>query len=100
MKHKTIRRLFWITFLPLTVAFAAPFLSGCTDEQDICKAFCRKAAECLQCGSTANLERCQSVCVDMSIDDKKALGDCTEDCMIMRTCPAFTQHPDLNPCRP
>lgn len=100
MNPKTIKRFFWVTLFPVTLAFAATGLSGCTDEQDLCKAFCMEAADCLQCGSTANLERCQNTCVNMSVDDKKALSDCTGDCMIMRTCPQFTQYPDLNPCRP
>jgi hypothetical protein len=73
----------------------------CTDDQDLCKAFCQQAAECLECGgTTANLDRCYDVCSnDLTIEEKKGLSSCTQDCANMRSCPAFTAHPDLNPCR-
>lgn len=100
MNYTTIKTVFRVALFSVALALASSGLSGCTDEQDLCKAFCMKAAECLQCGSTANLERCQNTCVNLSVDDKKALSDCTENCMIMMTCPQFTRHPDLNPCRP
>ncbi len=74
-------------------------VASCTDDQDACREFCRKAAECLQCGSTADVDRCKQTCYDLSIDEKKALGDCAVDCPNIMACPAFQAHPELNPCR-
>ena len=97
---KTIKAACAIAMLVLAATFTVYVHQGCTSKQDACKAFCLKAAECLQCGSTANLERCQDTCYDLSIEDSKSLSDCTNDCMVMRTCPVMIQNPDLNPCRP
>ena len=72
---------------------------SCTDDRDACREFCRKAAECLQCGATADVDACRQTCYDLSIDEKKALGNCATDCENVMACPAFTTHPELNPCR-
>ena len=85
--------------LGLFVAALAFFGSGCQDDQDACRAFCRIAADCLRCGPAADVDQCRDRCEALSIDEKKALGDCATDCANVRACPVFQAHPDLNPCR-
>ena len=75
--------------------------AGCTDDQDLCHVFCDKAASCLGCGgTTADIDQCRQQCVSLSIDEKKSLSDCAQDCYNIRACPALAAHPKLNPCKP
>jgi len=92
--------------MALTLLFAGMvtlscFQPGCTDDQDLCHVFCDKAASCLGCGgATAHIDQCRQQCVSLSIDEKKGLSDCAQDCYNIRACPALTAHPQLNPCKP
>ncbi len=92
----------WFVIAVLTALFlglVAGGTAGCQDDQDACREFCRMAAECLECGATADVDRCRSRCEDLSIEEKKSLAGCAQDCANVRACPAFQAHPELNPCR-
>ena len=82
--------------LSLGMGFGA---GACTDDQDACREFCRMATECLGCGATADVDQCRSQCESLSIEEKKALANCAQDCANVRACPTFQAHPELNPGR-
>ena len=72
--------------------------AGCFDESDACRAYCEKAAECLDCGGNISLDQCQNQCLDLSIDEKKALGDCATDCPNIYACRDLTGFQPPTPC--
>lgn len=97
MRHEKKRLFIAVSALLLVLS---AFFCGCNDEKDLCREFCRKAAECLGCGgTTADIDGCKSTCVSLSVDEKKALSDCAADCPNMRACQYFMTYPNLNPCR-
>lgn len=88
------------TIIVLVLFFGAlgVAISGCFDESDACRAYCEKAAECLDCGGNVSLEQCQNDCMDLSIDQKKKLGDCATDCANIYACRDLTGFQPPTPC--
>ena len=93
----TIRSLVTLVALLLAVGLGGAS-TGCTDESDACKAYCARAAECLDCGGNISLAQCQQACVDLSFDQQRKLADCAKDCPNVYACQQMVGFPPPTPC--
>ncbi len=84
--------------LATLMALCAGGLAGCDDESDYCLAYCEKAAECLDCGGSVDLDRCQDECVDLTIAQQKKLANCAKDCENILACRQIAGFMPPTPC--
>ncbi len=75
-------------------------LTGCSTEEDACRAYCQRAGECSSCGGDVDIDACVEECRELPTDAKKKLPDCYKgECENIFICSDIIGTDAPSPCK-